>query len=191
MLETIPGTVLKFNSAVADDCYSVIAPLLTVTKGLTLAQVRELTGLESSTIQNWVKRGWVKNPKEKRYGEEQLMRIVLINMMRGSMQLEQIAFLMSYINGSVEDRSDDILPDRELFNILCSIIYICEQNSISDTQYLDRVIDAQLEKAKISDAISQKKLRTALRAMVLAILSTQMRELAQKAFAQLGGDYFD
>ena len=100
--------------------------------------------------------------------------------------MEQIAFLMSYINGSVEDRSDDILPDRELFNILCSIIYICEQNSVSDEKYLDKVIDAQLEKVKISDAISQKKLRTALRAMVLAILSTQMRELAQKAFAQLG-----
>ena len=120
MLELIPGTVLNFNSVAAENCYSVIAPLLTVTKGLTLAQVRELTGLEASTIQNWVKRGWVKNPEGKRYGEEQVMRIILINMMRGSMQLEQIAFLMSYINGSVEDRSDDILPDRELFNILCS-----------------------------------------------------------------------
>ena len=186
MPEYIPGTVLRFNSSAAEDCYSVIAPLLTVTKGLTLAQVRSLTGLEASTIQNWVKRGWVKNPEGKRYGEEQLMRIILINMMRGSMQMEQIAFLMSYINGSVEDRSDDILPDRELFNILCSIIYICEQNSVSDEKYLDKVIDAQLEKVKISDAISQKKLRTALRAMVLAILSRQMRELAQKAFAQLG-----
>ncbi len=185
MLELIPGTVLNFNSVAAENCYSVIAPLLTVTKGLTLAQVRELTGLEASTIQNWVKRGWVKNPEGKRYGEEQVMRIILINMMRGSMQLEQIAFLMSYINGSVEDHSDDILPDRELFNILCSIIYTCQQNAIADTEYLDRVINARLENAKISDGVSQKKLRTAIRAMVLAILATQMKELAQKAFVQL------
>ncbi len=185
MLDLIPGTVLNFNSVAAENCYSVIAPLLTVTKGLTLAQVRELTGLEASTIQNWVKRGWVKNPEGKRYGEEQVMRIILINMMRGSMQLEQIAFLMGYINGSVDDRSDDILPDRELFNILCSIIYACQQNAIADVEYLDKVIDARLENAKISDGISQKKLRTALRAMVLAILSTQMKELAQKAFLQL------
>lgn len=185
MLDLIPGTVLKFNSSAAEDCYSMIAPLLTVTRGLTLAQVRELTGLESSTIQNWVKRGWVKNPEGKRYGEEQVMRIILINMMRGSMHLEQIAFLMSYINGSVEDRSDDILPDRELFNILCSIIYICGQSSVADTAYLDKVIDAQIERARISDCVSQKRLRTALRAMVLAFLSTQMREEAQRAFAQL------
>ena len=126
-----------------------------------------------------------KNPEGKRYGEEQVVRIILINMMRGSMQLEQIAFLMSYINGSVEDRSDDILPDRELFNILCSIIYTCQQNAVADTEYLDRVIDNRLEHAKISDGVSQKKLRTALRAMVLAILATQMKELAQKAFIQL------
>ncbi len=184
-MDLIPGTVLKFNGVAAENCYSVIAPLLTVTKGLTLAQVRELTGLEASTIQNWVKRGWVKNPEGKRYGEEQVMRIILINMMRGSMQLEQIAFLMSYINGSVEDRSDDILPDRELFNILCSIIYACQQNAVSNTEYLDEIIDAHLENVKTSDGVSQKKLRTALRAMVLAILSTQMKELAQGAFMQL------
>ena len=184
-MEHIPGTTLPFNNAATEDCFSLISPLLTVTKGLTLAQVRELTGLETSTIQNWIKRGWVKNPTEKRYGEEQVMRIILINMMRGSMQMEQIAFLMSYINGSVEDRSDDILPDRELFNILCSIIYTCQQNAVADTEYLDRVIDNRLEHAKISDGVSQKKLRTALRAMVLAILATQMKELAQKAFVQL------
>ncbi len=181
----IPGTALNFNSVAKDDCFSLIAPLLTVTKGLTLAQVRELTGLETSTIQNWIKRGWVKNPEEKRYGEEQVMRIILINMMRGSMQLEQIAFLMSYINGSVEDRSDDILPDRELFNILCSVIYKCEQNAIYETEKLDVIIDESIENVAVRDDVSRKKLRTALKAMVLAILATRMRDLAQKAFIEL------
>ena len=85
-MEYIPGTTLTFNNIAADNCFSLIAPLLTVTKGLTLAQVRELTGLETSTIQNWIKRGWVKNPEEKRYGEEQTMRIILINMMSNIMK---------------------------------------------------------------------------------------------------------
>lgn len=184
-MDKIPGTVLPFNSLTADNCYSVIAPLLTVTKGLTLAQVRELTGLEASTIQNWVKRGWVKNPEGKRYGEEQVMRIILINMMRGSMQLEQIAYLMAYINGSVEDRSDDILPDKELFNILCSIIYTCQQKAVTDTQYFEKVIEARLENVNISDGVSKRKLKAALNAMVLAIIATRMRDLAQKSFAEL------
>lgn len=184
-MDYIPGTVLKFDSVVADSCYSVIAPLLTVTKGLTLAQVRELTGLESSTIQNWVKRGWVKNPEEKRYCEEQVMRIILINMMRGSMQLEQITFLMSYINGSVYDRSDDILPDRELFNILCHIIYECEKNAVYGTEQMDEIIDLSLKSTAINNEESKHKLKTALKAMVLAILATRMKDLAQKAFSEL------
>ena len=185
MLEKIPGTALPFNISAAENCYLLISPLLTVTKGLTLSQVTELTGLETSTIQNWVKRGWVKNPEGKRYGEEQVMRIILINMMRGSMQLEQIAFLMAYINGSVEDRADDILPDKDLFNVLCNIIYICEQSSALDMEHLDKIIENQIDKTKINDAISVKKLKTALRAMVLAFLSTQIRDMAQKAFMQL------
>ena len=184
-MEYIPGTTLTFNTVAADNCFSLIAPLLTVTKGLTLAQVRELTGLETSTIQNWIKRGWVKNPEEKRYGEEQTMRIILINMMRGSMQLEQIAFLMSYINGSVEDRSDDILPDRELFNILCSIIYECEQKSVYDTNEIDITIESHLRYVTLRDDVSKTKLKTALRATVLAILSTRMRDLAQAAYMKL------
>lgn len=186
-MEYIPGTTLPFNSVASEDCFSLISPLLTVTKGLTLAQVRELTGLETSTIQNWIKRGWVKNPEEKRYGEEQTMRIILINMMRGSMQMEQIAFLMSYINGSVEDRSDDILPDRELFNILCSIIYECEQKSVYDTSEIDITIESHIKNVTVRDDVSRSKLKTALRTMVLAILSTRMRDLAQKTFSELEG----
>ena len=184
-MEYIPGTTLAFNDSAVDNCFSLIAPLLTITKGLTLAQVRELTGLETSTIQNWIKRGWVKNPEEKRYGEEQTMRIILINMMRGSMQLEQIAFLMNYINGSVEDRSDDILPDRELFNILCSIIYECEQKSVYDTSEIDITIESHLKNIILRDDVSKTKLKTALRATVLAILSTRMRDLAQAAYMKL------
>ena len=102
------------------------------------------------------------------------------------MQMEQIAFLMSYINGSVEDRSDDILPDRELFNILCGIIYECEQNAVYDTNELDVAIESHLKNVTVRDDVSKTKLKTALRATVLAILSTRMRDLAQKAFAELG-----
>lgn len=182
----IPGTVLNYSKEVAENSFSVIAPLLSVTKGLTLAQVKELTGLEATTIQNWVKRGWVKNPQGKRYGEEQVMRIILINMMRSSLQLEQIAYLMSYVNGSVEDRSDDILPDRELFNILCSIIYKCEKEAVIDTLWLDSLIEEKIKTLNLGDETQQKKLKIALRAMVLAILSARVRELAYQAFAQLG-----
>jgi hypothetical protein len=52
-------------------------------------------------------------------------------------------------------------------------------------EHLDKIIENQIDKTKINDAISVKKLKTALRAMVLAFLSTQIRDMAQKAFVQL------
>lgn len=107
MLKNIPGTALEWNDALSKNAFAVLSPVLSVTKGLTLAQLKELTGLEGSTIQNWVKRGWVERPSGKRYGERQIVRIILINMLRSSMQLEKIIALMRYINGEVDDRSDE------------------------------------------------------------------------------------
>ena len=68
MFQTLPGTLLERRQTDGRGAYSLIQPILSLTKGLTLSQIRELTGLENSTVQNWVKRGWVANPKSKRYG---------------------------------------------------------------------------------------------------------------------------
>ncbi len=105
MLRTVPGTVLPWTDGLQQNAFAVLSPVLAVTKGLTLSQLRELTGLEGSTIQNWVKRGWVERPTGKRYGEQQIVRIVIINMLRNSMQLDKIIALMTYINGQVDDLS--------------------------------------------------------------------------------------
>ena len=95
MLRTVPGTVLPWTDGLQQNAFAVLSPVLAVTKGLTLSQLRELTGLEGSTIQNWVKRGWVERPTGKRYGEQQIVRIVIINMLRNSMQLDKIIALIS------------------------------------------------------------------------------------------------
>lgn len=121
--ECYPGTTVtmpdEFEARLKG---SVLDPVFAVTKGLSLAQVRELTGLESSTIQNWVKRGWVQNPRGKRYNEIQVARILVINILRDSLRLERIAQLMGYLNGSVDDRSDDIIPENELYAMLTAMI---------------------------------------------------------------------
>ena len=185
MVKNMPGTALKFYEESAENCYSIIAPLFAVTKGLTLSQVCDLTGLESSTIQNWVKRGWVKSPENKKYGEEQVIRIILINTMRAAMELQQITYLLEYINGKVDDRSDDILPDSELYNVLCRIVYKSENISPVDTNALDDLISGSINGVHLKDEKSKEKLKTALRAMALAIISGRVRELALNAYDKL------
>ena len=111
---TIPGTTLTGLRSDADRTDGLFQSLF-LAGGLTLSQVSSITGLETHTVQNWVKRGFLPPPQNKRYNMEQTCRIILINMLRGALPLEQICHLISYINGSLTDESDDIIDDTVLY----------------------------------------------------------------------------
>jgi di/tricarboxylate transporter len=99
--ENIPGTVfniVKMDGATGGEFLNKV---FYITNGIMLPQIREITGLDGTTLQNWVKRGWVSNPHKKSYDKEQVARILIICMMRDTMQLSRIAFLLQYINGEL------------------------------------------------------------------------------------------
>ena len=111
---TIPGTTLEANRSDADRIDSLFHSML-LAGGLTLGQVASITGLEAYAIQNWVKRGFLSPPQNRRYNLEQLCRIITINMLKGALTLEQICSLLGYINGDLADDSDDIIDDAILY----------------------------------------------------------------------------
>lgn len=182
MMKTVPGTALPWTEGLQKNAFAVLSPVLAVTKGLTLSQLRELTGLEGSTIQNWVKRGWVESPTGKRYGEQQIVRIVIINMLRNSMQLDRIIALMTYINGQVDDRSDDIIPDRELFSLLCSVIYEADSRHSTDKAVIASIIEAQLADYHGPNADSKEKLERAVLCMVLGFIASEIKKQADDEY---------
>ena len=104
MMWTLPGTTLQAPRSEADRAKELFENLF-LAGGLTLSQVASITGLEPYAIQNWVKRGFLPPPKNKRYDLEQLCRIVTINMLKGALTLERICSLMQYINGDLTDES--------------------------------------------------------------------------------------
>lgn len=185
MMKNVPGTVLPWTEGLQQNAFAVLSPVLAVTKGLTLSQLRELTGLEGSTIQNWVKRGWVENPTGKRYGEQQIVRIVIINMLRSSMQLDRIIALMTYINGQVDDRSDDIIPDRELFSLLCSVIYEADRMHSTDRQVVASIIETRLSNYHGPNADSKEKLERAVLCMVLGFIASEIKKQADEEYETL------
>ena len=144
-MRIIPGTTLKYSEQIRNNAFSAISPVLEATGGLTLSQLSKLTGIEGSTIQNWIKRGWVSSTIGKKYRQRQIIRIILINMLRGVMKLEDIARLMKYVNGDVEDSSDDIIDDVILYNIVRfnekkvqeSELHIKSENNIKKTNLLE------------------------------------------------------
>ena len=110
----IPGTTLVGKRSDADRTDGLFQSMF-LAGGLTLSQVANITGLESYTIQNWVKRGFLPPPVQKKYDMEQVCRLININILKGNMPLEQIVKLMAYLNGDLADESDDLVDDTILF----------------------------------------------------------------------------
>ena len=116
----IPGTTLEAERGNADRTVDLFRSMF-LAGGLTLSQVASITGLENHTIQNWVKRGFLPPPQNKRYNMEQLCRILNINILKGNMPLEQIIKLMAYLNGDLADESDDLVDDTMLYFMFVSL----------------------------------------------------------------------
>lgn len=119
METTFPGSVVVRHGKTAGEFFD---GMFFATKGLMLLQVREITGLDTPVIQNWVNRGWIPKPVEKRYSANHLARIMLINMLRPVAKLEHIAHILAFINGDTENLADDIIPEAKLYIYVCDIL---------------------------------------------------------------------
>ena len=120
--ELIPGTILNRKEMGDVTGLEFLKKIFYISDGVMLTQIREISGIDGSTLQNWTKRGWVANARLKRYNIDQVAHILIINMLRSCMQLDKIAFLVSYINGRVYDQSDDIIRDSQLYDYICRIL---------------------------------------------------------------------
>ena len=111
---TIPGTVLQ---APRQDVEASIRQIegMFLGGGMIRSQVASVTGVEPHDIQNWVKRGFLASPVNKRYSCRQFCRIVIIHMLRSAMPMEKICGLLSYVNGRLDDESDDLIDDTVLY----------------------------------------------------------------------------
>ncbi len=118
----IPGTVLpraQFDCATG---MAFLDRIFYVNETLMLGEIRSVTGIDTSTLQNWVKRGWLANTVNRRYSKEHLARILIINMLRPAMQLEEIDRLLRYVNGRLDTTEDDIIPDSAFYDLICAAL---------------------------------------------------------------------
>ena len=118
----IPGTRLSKADMGNVTGLDFLSKVFYISDGVMLSQIREVSGIDGSTLQNWTKRGWVENARLKKYNIDQVAHILIINMLRSCIQLDKIAFLLHYINGRVDDRSDDIIRDSVLYDYICRIL---------------------------------------------------------------------
>ena len=111
---TIPGTVLTGPRSDVESSIRQIEGMF-LGGGMIRSQLASVSGVEAHDIQNWVKRGFLSSPVNKRYSISQFCRIVTINMLRTAMPMERICSLLRYVNGDLADESDDLIDDTVLY----------------------------------------------------------------------------
>lgn len=139
-------------------------PLIRAADGLTLGQVCTLSGLEPTTIQNWIKRGYVPHPVSKKYSERHLARILLISKLRECMPIERVGALLTFINGDTDDVSDDIITEERLYDVFCELAQTIDKGQLSLNRVGEVAEAAAGSLADIPDSDREKIIR-ALRIM--------------------------
>lgn len=178
----IPGTTLEANRDEADRIEELFTSMF-LAGGLTLSQVATVTGLESHTIQNWVKRGFLSSPRGKRYDMEQVCRILNMNMLKGTLQLEQICSLMTYINGSMEDESDDLVDDTVLYFMFVRLAAQARQVG-GNMEWEEALQEITADYVEPVPGARDKLIRV-LRIMLTVWAANSMRTAAEKMIEEL------
>ena len=115
MSNTLPGTAIEVSSIQKGSSKQLFDSIFTA-GGITLSQVCIMTGLEPYLVQNWVKRGFVSSPVKRTYNRHQFARILIINMLRETLQIERICNLIHVIGKGPADEADDLIGDEELYH---------------------------------------------------------------------------
>lgn len=178
----IPGTTLEARRKDADQIDSQFQSLF-LAGGLTLSQVSSITGLEAYTIQNWAKRKYLAPPNKKRYNQEQLCRIIIMNMLKGAMTLEQITDMIRRINGDLVDESDDTIDDAVLYFKFVRLAARAQQ--YGDAQQWDQAIAEIMADYVEPISGAAERIEKVLRIMLTAWIATQLRIQTERMLSQL------
>jgi len=165
--------------------FAKIEMLLEATGGLSLSQVCAVTGLEGSTIQNWVKRGWVEHPIGKKYEEVHIARILIINALKECIKLENIALLMSYVNGNPDDGSAAIIKESTLYNYLCEALRQSSQTDDHSKSGVETVINNVIRDYSDPNPDSRIRIRKALTLMIFACVCTDVKRRVEAMMGQI------
>ena len=183
MATTYPGTTIETLS-LKHGSSKVLFDGIFAAGGITLSQISNMTGLEPYMIQNWVKRKFVLPPVRKLYSKEQFARIAIINMLRDSLQIESICELITIIGGNLEDATDDLISDDELYHRYVDMIADLKID-ISDKATVMNIAEKAAEGFEAKAPKAKDKLVRILTVMLYAHAASMLRNSAKEILTSL------
>ena len=179
---TIPGTIVKADRQDAAHIEKDFGAMF-LAGGIMLSQVSAISGLEPYDVQNWVKRRLLPPPVNKRYDLNQLCRILNINMLKKALPMEQIVGLLSYINGDLEDTSDDLIDDSKLYFLFVKLA--ARARHIGGTEDWDEALQQVTADYHEPRPGARDKLIAVLRIMLTAWVASILLDASQSMIHQL------
>lgn len=174
---TIPGTVLTAEREDAIHIEEMFSSMF-LAGGMVLSQVSGITGLEPYTVQNWVKRGFLAAPQKKKYTLRQLCRIININMLKSVLPMERICGLLGYINGHLDDESDDMIDDATLYFMFVRLA--AKAKELYNAEERETLLERALADYEEPAPGAKKRVKEVLRIMLTAWLAARMRQEAER-----------
>ena len=179
---TLPGTVLQIPEKNAEKIEQVFSSLF-LGGGIVLSQVSGITGLEPHTVQNWVKRGFLPPPEKKRYSLGQLCRIININMLKGILPMERICGLLTYINGHLDDASDDIIDDSQLYFMFVELAM--QARSLTEAETRQQVLRNILLRYEEPVPGARERVENVLRIMLTGYLAASLQQQTETMIKEI------
>lgn len=183
----VPGTILLRSEVGGITGLEFLSKIFFISDGVMLTQIREVSGIDGSTLQNWTKRGWVANSKLKKYNINQVAHILIINMLRSCMQLDKIASLIQYINGDLNDSSDDIIADSVLYDYICKILDNIMTYEVCSIGSVKEAISAVTADYTEKFPGARERLTTALEIIVVAYYASLIKKYADSMLNEIFG----
>ena len=181
----IPGTKLAKSDMGNVTGLEFLSKVFYISEGVMLSQIREVSGIDGSTLQNWTKRGWVANARLKKYNIDQVAHILIINMLRSCIQLDKIALLLHYINGKIDDKSDDIIRDSVLYDYICRILETLMQQDVCSMASIKEVIREQITDYEEAMPGARDRLANALEIIVVAYYAALIKRHSDEMLTDL------
>ena len=92
---------------------------------------------------------------------------------------------MEYINGDVEDTSDDLVPDSTLFNLFFKTVWLCQRDNLNSEEEMLRAIENETQDIDYLNSEGKERLSKALLIMTLAYQSAVIRQKAERIINNL------
>jgi hypothetical protein len=182
----IPGTILKKSDMGNVTGLEFLSKIFFISDGVFVAEIKRISGLDTSTLQNWTKRGWLENTKGRQYDIDHVAHILIINMLRSCMQLDRIDFLVRYINGNADDKSDDIIRSSVLYDYICRTLDKLTGEDALSAENIRPLLDEMLKEYEEPMAGARKRLLRGLEIIVIAYYASLTKHRADMLIEALG-----